>query len=133
MGIEHAERARALVGTRFRPQGRGVGGLDCVGVVLATYEIRPAEVRQDYRLRGSHRAEVEQSLSKSFRRIARNAARPGDVMLFAVADDALHLAVRTATGFVHAHAGLRRVVETPGEPAWPLLGIYRKRVRNRSY
>lgn len=132
MGIEHAERARALVGTRFRSQGRGMGGLDCVGVVLATYEICPAEVRQNYRLRGTHRTQVEQGLSTFFRRILRNAARPGDVMLFAVADDALHLAVRTATGFVHAHAGLRRVVETPGEPAWPLLGIYRKRVRNRS-
>ena len=27
MGIEHAERARALVGTRFRLQGRGAGGI----------------------------------------------------------------------------------------------------------
>lgn len=41
----------------------------------------------------------------------------------------LHLAVRTKQGFVHAHAGIRRVVETPGEPQWPLLGAYRKRRR----
>jgi hypothetical protein len=35
--------------------------------------------------------------------------------------------VRTNAGFVHAHAGIRRVVETPGMPEWPLLAVYRKR------
>jgi hypothetical protein len=50
-------------------------------------------------------------------------------MLMRVSDDQLHLGVRTADGFVHAHAGLRRVVETPGAPQWPVLGVYRKRRR----
>jgi hypothetical protein len=50
-------------------------------------------------------------------------------MLMQVSDDQLHLGVRTAAGFVHAHAHLRRVVETPGLPEWPLLGAYRKRRR----
>jgi hypothetical protein len=40
----------------------------------------------------------------------------------------IHLGIRTAAGFVHAHAGIRRVVETPGTPAWPILAAYRRRV-----
>ena len=28
-------------------------------------------------------------------------------------------------GFVHADAQLRRVVERPGEPPWPVIGIWR--------
>jgi hypothetical protein len=132
MAIEHSERARALVGTRFRPQGRGLEGVDCVGLVLATYGIPASDVRHDYRLRGEHLVELKKALSRYFRRISGNGARPGDLMLLSVGDDQLHLAVRTASGFVHAHAGLRRVVETPGEPEWPFLGIYRKRVRGRN-
>ena len=38
---------------------------------------------------------------------------------------------RTDRGFVHAHAGIGRVVETPGEPEWPVIGTYRKRLRKR--
>jgi hypothetical protein len=132
MGIEHAARARAFVGTRFRPQGRTGDGLDCVGLVLATYEIPAEGVRRDYALRGDHRLEAERTLGAYFRRVPKKDARPGDFMLMAVTDDQLHLAVRTEAGFVHAHAGLRRVVETPGEPDWPVLGVYRKRIRNRS-
>jgi hypothetical protein len=37
-----------------------------------------------------------------------------------------HVLVKTTTGFVHADAGLRRVVETPGRPGWPVIGIWRE-------
>jgi hypothetical protein len=50
-------------------------------------------------------------------------------MLMRVAKDQIHLGIRTAAGFVHADASLRRVVETPGMPEWPILGVYRKRGR----
>ena len=33
--------------------------------------------------------------------------------------------VSTDPGFVHAHAGLRRVVEMPGESPWPIIGWWR--------
>jgi hypothetical protein len=36
-----------------------------------------------------------------------------------------HLLILVPGGFVHAHAGLRRVVETPGAPPWPVLRIWR--------
>lgn len=127
MRIDHAERARALVGTRFRPQGRGEGGLDCVGLVLSTFGISPSLVRRDYRMRGDHRREIESGMSGGFRPVAFDQARPGDVMLMLVASDQLHLGIRTRDGFVHAHAGIGRIVETPGLPEWPVVAVYRKR------
>ena len=130
MDVDYAGRARALVGTRFRPQGRGEHGLDCVGLVLSTFGIRASDVRRNYRLRGDHREEIEREMARFFRRTAGAPARPGDLMLLQVSSDQLHLAVRTAAGFVHAHAGIGRVVETPGEPQWPVLGTYRRRVRS---
>jgi hypothetical protein len=127
MTIDYAERARALAGTRFRPQGRDRNGLDCVGVIVATFGLPEEQVRRDYRLRGDHRSEAEQCLRRYFRRVPLRQLRTGDVMLIEAGQDQLHLAVRTENGFVHAHAGIRRVVETPHLPRWPGLGIYRKR------
>lgn len=127
MKIDYAERARTLVGTPFRLQGRGIEGLDCVGVALATFGVPPEDVRRDYRVRGDHETEVSAFLARDFRRVAARQLRPGDLMLMRVSSDQLHLGVRTAAGFVHAHARLRRVVETPGRPEWPILATYRRR------
>jgi hypothetical protein len=126
MTIDYAERARALVGTRFRPQGRGSDGLDCVGVVMATFGIPTNAVRRNYRLRGNDVQEVMQALDGFFRAVAEQYPEGGDLMLMQPARNQLHFGVRTDTGFVHADARLRRVVETPGKPEWPVLGIYRK-------
>ncbi|MDB5714262.1 MAG: hypothetical protein JWO15_1659 [Sphingomonadales bacterium] len=52
---------------------------------------------------------------------------PGDILLFEAGPAQFHLGVMTARGFVHACALLRRVVETPGMPEWPLIGAWRKR------
>lgn len=127
MPIDYAARAQALVGTRFRAQGRGEGGLDCIGVVLATFGIEADAVRADYALRAVDPRQLCEGLLRYFRRISPGQMRAGDVLLLSAGDRQLHLAVRTSQGFVHAHAGLRRVVETPGSPDWPLLGVYRKR------
>ena len=48
-------------------------------------------------------------------------------MMLKVADDQAHLGIRTQQGFVHAHAGLRRVVETPGMPEWRIVASFRRR------
>ena len=119
MGMDYAERARALVGTRFRLQGRGIGGLDCVGLVTATFGIEPSDVRRNYSLRGIDRAELEAELSARFRRVPSRSIMSGDVLLMSLDTDRFHLGIRTETGFVHAHAGIGRVVETPGFPEWP--------------
>lgn len=125
--MDFTERARALVGTPFRPQGRGAAGVDCVGVAIAVFSIPVESVRRDYRLRGDHEAEMHARLAGHFRRVPTSQMRAGDLMLMRVATEQLHLGVRTERGFVHADAGLRRVVETPGMPEWPLIAVYRKR------
>ena len=132
MAIDFAERALALVGTRFRPQGRGREGLDCVGLVLAAFGIPAADVRSDYRLRDEDPVELDAALLRHFRRLHPRQLAPGDVMLMTVAQRQMHLAVRTSRGFVHAHAGLRRVVETPGLPEWPLVAAFRRRFPART-
>lgn len=129
MTVDYAARAKALVGTRFRAQGRGEGGLDCVGVVVATFGIPVDAVANNYRLRGDHRPEVHAELERYFRRVPRSQLRAGDVMLFDAGRDQVHLGVKTLAGFVHAHAGIRRVVETPALPDWPLTRVYRRRSR----
>ena len=125
MKIDYAARAQALVGTPFRVQGRGVGGLDCVGVVLATFNIPDDSVRRDYALRGDHLHELQDAIARHFRSVARTMLRAGDVLLLEAGARQFHLAVCTGRGFVHAHAGIGRIVETPGLPEWPLLGVYR--------
>ena len=127
MAVVHAAKALALVGIPFRPQGRGRDGLDCVGLCLAAYRLPAGLVRIDYRLRGNHRNEVEAVLLAKFRKLRQDRARLGDLMLMQPAADQLHLGIMTNRGFVHADARLRRVVETPGEPQWPLVGVYRRR------
>jgi cell wall-associated NlpC family hydrolase len=130
MKFNFVQRARALIGVPFRPQGRSPElGLDCVGLTIEVFGIAPTSIRRNYRLRGEHRSEVETAIAPLFRRVAER--RPGDLMLLAVAADQLHLAISTDRGFVHADAGLRRVVETPADPRWPIIGIYRKRARRK--
>lgn len=127
MIADYAKRARTLVGTRFRAQGRGEGGLDCVGVVLATFDIPVDAVRRDYRLSANDLPEVEHALRVYFRKVGRSGRKPGDLLLLRTGAWQPHLAVLTDSGIVHAHAGLRRVVETPGPAQWPVVAAYRRR------
>lgn len=131
MKLDVAERARALIGTRFQPQGRCGEGLDCVGLVLSACGLPADAVRRNYRLNGDHRAELEQGLRAYLRRVEAQKLRQGDVMLLQIADDQFHLAIRTDRGFVHAHAGIGRVVETPGDPEWAMIGAFRLRSRQQ--
>ncbi|WP_317617053.1 hypothetical protein [Sphingobium sp. SCG-1] len=51
--------------------------------------------------------------------------KTGDVVLVRAGAVQFHLMLKVPGGFVHAHAGLRRVVEMPGEPLWPVVGVWR--------
>ena len=129
MSNDAVDRARSLIGTRFRAQGRDPQfGLDCLGLVMLAYGVGDDDVRRDYRLSGDYRHELMAGLANGFRRVARRAARVCDLMLVEVSASQLHLVVRTETGFVHADAR-RGVVETPGAPEWPVIATYRKRLR----
>jgi cell wall-associated NlpC family hydrolase len=117
-------RARALVGTRFRAQGRGGDGLDCIGLVAAA--VGASRVPADYALRGGSLRRLEIELRRAGLEPEAE-AEAGDVLAMASGPAQLHLAVHTGTGFVHADAGLRRVVERPGKPPWPIIGIWRSK------
>lgn len=120
-------RARALVGVPFRPQGRDPEtGLDCVGVILCTSGITAEQVRRNYHLRGPHRDEIETELLRYHRRIRPGKRQAGDILLCSVTQDQLHLVIDCGASFIHADARLRRVVETPGQPAWPVIAAFRQ-------
>ena len=123
------ERARALIGTRFRAQGRSAAtGIDCVGLVLCAHRLPVAAVARDYALRGVSRGVIEAGLDRWFRRVARTQRRAGDVVLMQVAGDGLHLGIASEAGLIHAD--LRHgVVERPGAMPWPVIGVFRRRVR----
>lgn len=122
-----ARAAQALIGARFRLHGRDPAtGLDCVGVAAlalkdAGHEAAPP---QGYALRGGDAAGWSRALDAAGLRRA-GSARAGDLMLLSTGPGQAHLAVWTGRGFVHADAGLRRVVETPGWPRWSLIGLWR--------
>lgn len=130
MREDYQRRARALVGTRFRPQGRAAAtGVDCVGLVLLAYGIDPNEVRRNYRLRGDHQAEAKRELARFFCPVKGRPPQAGELLVLAVSAEHIHFGIRTDRGLVHADARLGRVVETPGAPPWPVLGTFRKRCR----
>lgn len=132
MNSDFAARARALVGTRFRPQGRYPElGLDCIGLILCVFDLPANQAPGDYRLRGANRERLLAGLAKPFRRVKGTGQRAGDVLLMQVAPDQSHLAVVTACGFVHADARRGKVVETPGPPPWPIVAVFRRRLRKR--
>ncbi len=115
--------ARAMVGARFRPQGcEPETGLDCVGLVWAAYAaagygaVRPAA----YPLRGWSEERIVAALEEAgLRRVSGGAAvRAGDVALLTLPARQFHLGLIGAHSVIHAHAGLRRVVEAPLEAAW---------------
>lgn len=116
--------ARDAVGVRFRLHGRDPAfGLDCVG--LAALAARGAGVSTaipaDYAIRSG-----DPSAAIDATGLARTVApSDGDLLLFAAGPAQFHLAVQVPGGIVHADAMLRRVVERPGVPPWPLVAAWR--------
>lgn len=131
--------ARACVGVPFRLHGRDVStglhsaglgaGLDCVGlVVVALCGAGLADAARaaptGYRLRGGRQAQHEAALRAAGLTSVTD-EQPGDIILARAGPAQHHLMVATGSGFIHAHAGLRRVVEMPGPSPWPVLSIWR--------
>jgi hypothetical protein len=120
---EIVARARALIATRFRPQGRSAtDGLDCIG--LAALAIDARDVPRDYALRGGSSRRLAEGLRAAGLAPVETMA-PGDVLVFAPGPGQLHLGIFTGTGLVHGDAGLRRVAERPLPFPWPVLGSWR--------
>ena len=109
-----------MVGTTFRPQGSDPAtGLDCVGLVWAAYAVagRALERPRGYPLRGWPCERIEAALAAAGFAAISNGVRAGDVALIAHPARQYHLALLGPGTFIHAHAGLRRVAETPLDAA----------------
>ena len=126
-GMRIVERARALIGVRFRPQGRSAEqGLDCIGVVAMASGMDARRVRSDYGLRTADPDQVNRDFDDcGFLRMAPAAAEPGDVLLVRSGPMQLHVVMLTDLGYLHADASLRRVVEVPGQLPWSVLSAWR--------
>lgn len=104
-----------MIGARFRPQGYDAAtGLDCVGLVWAAYAAAGTRLARPacYPMRGWNGARVEAAL-RDAGFVPVSDARVGDVALIAYAAGQFHLGLMGEGVMVHAHAGLRHVVETP--------------------
>jgi len=126
-GDRIAARARALVGVRFRPQGRDpMLGLDCVGTAAAAAGVPPDRIRSGYAMRGGRLASIEHELCDlGCRPVHSGVAEAGDIVVCEAGPAQFHILVSTGSGFVHADAGLRMVVERPCPFPWPVAGVWR--------
>ena len=124
-----AAAAEALIGTRFRLHGRDPEtGLDCIGVLAAALAAtgRPAPLPNGYRLRTRRLLPLRALAGACGFSEAQGPVLPGDVLLVRTAPCQFHLVIAATRGrFVHAHAGLKRVVALDRLPAWPIAGHWR--------
>lgn len=121
MAADPVARARALLGTPFRLHRRDACGVDCVGLVALAHgrEVVPT----GYALRTADAGRWEAGLAAAgFARV--DVPIAGDVVILSTGPAQLHLGLWTGDALIHADAGLRRVVETPGLP-WPVVSIWR--------
>lgn len=107
--------ARRHLGTPWQHQARCPGvALDCIGLLVVVAQAL-ALPHVDYTRYGvrPNPDELLERLGANLDRIEAVDAREGDVVLFWIesADRPQHVGIRTATGFIHTHAGIGRVVE----------------------
>ncbi|MEP2987665.1 MAG: peptidoglycan endopeptidase [Parasphingorhabdus sp.] len=125
-----ADEALLLCGTDFRLHGRDAEtGLDCIG--LAGLCISAADLQTmvptGYSMRGGNVEVIIGVMEQAgFEKVCHQ-SKPldGDVLLVRVSPVQLHFMIRAYGGYVHAHAGLRKIVLSPGSCPWPILEIFR--------
>ncbi|WP_430416101.1 peptidoglycan endopeptidase [Parasphingorhabdus sp.] len=125
-----AETARQSCGCNFRLHGRDPQlGLDCIGLVEHCVKAAGRDIiaPNGYAIRqGQPRQFAEFMENAGFAVLPQaEAMREGDILLVRPHPVQLHLLVRLKDGCVHAHAGLGKVVFTPGAPSWPVILIFR--------
>lgn len=128
-GVRLAAAAESLVGVPFRLQGRDPAtGLDCVGVVGEALRRcgRQAVLPRGYGLRMSDVAPLLHFANASGLEPAGGTIAAGDIVLVHLNGLQPHLLVALdRDAYVHAHAGLRRVVRQSGCDLMPALVRWR--------
>jgi len=128
-----AARARALVGTPYRPKGRTRDGLDCAGLAAIAFGFPPAAVPRGYGRRSTGLDLLAAQLERlGLAPAGAESPAPGDLLVFRTGLGQLHLGIATGTGFVHADAGSLRAVERPFPPPWPIAAVWRLEFRQKA-
>ena len=128
-GDELAAEALALVGAPFRLHGRDPAtGLDCIGVLAAALAACGAtpQLPTGYVLRNRILPDLGEYVVGNGFTLASEPLVAGDVVLVRAGSCQVHLLIAAGSEhFVHAHAGLRRVIcgELPAN--WPILQHWR--------
>ena len=122
--------ARSLVGTRFRLHGRcAEHGLDCVGLISLCYRNAGHDFIDppgDYRLRDGSVDHINGILtSAGFSQLVDPSVELGDIALVELRPGRFHLLMIGEQSCIHAHAGLRRVVEAPYAAYAPMTNRWR--------
>jgi len=125
-GGDLAQAALALVGSPFRLHGRDPAtGLDCIGVLAAALGGRAA-LPGGYRLRMRDLPDLSGAAATCGFEPASDAIAPGDVLMVQVGPCQFHLMIAASAGrFIHAHAGLGRVVLWDAQIEWPVVHHWR--------
>lgn len=125
------ERARALLGTPFRLQGRDPAiGIDCVGLVILAGGIEGAP-KPDYRRRGNHLRSFLDRSNRWFRRVSARTARPGDIAIIECGPKSWHVGVIDDGALIHADPRVGRVVRRPGALPGAVRAVLRRRRRDK--
>lgn len=128
-GAQLAAAAKALIGCQFRLHGRDPrSGLDCIGVLAVALERAgcSAPIPNGYALRNRDAARFAALAAPCGFAPAEGAFAAGDVAVWHAGPGQFHLGVALGPdAFVHAHAGLRRVVSGAADPGWRLAGHWR--------
>jgi murein DD-endopeptidase / murein LD-carboxypeptidase len=119
---DRIKAARSLIDTPFRFDGRTHNGLDCVGLIALLFDKRH-NVADHYPLRTSRSEVWTRELDDILTR-RNGTARAGDALLLTPSPLTFHLGLWTGASLIHADIRLRRVVETPGNPLWPIIGAW---------
>ncbi len=128
-GRQLAQAAEALAGSRFRLHGRNPAtGLDCVGVLAVALRSigREASLPAAYRLRSRAIAGLPEIAEGCGLTPVEDAIQPGDVLLARIGTCQFHVLIAASDAcFIHAHAGLGRVVRGPLANDWTIAGHWR--------
>ncbi len=124
-----AREAEQLVGTPFRLHGRDPEtGLDCIGLLAAAMARagRTITVPTGYPLRLRQLDRWLPDPASCGLRLARGRFAPGDVLLLQPGPAQFHLAIADRKlGWIHAHAGLRKVVRDAALPGGTIIHHWR--------
>lgn len=124
-----AYEAEQLEGAPFRLHGRDPStGLDCVGLVACALQNAgvPCEAPAGYTLRNLSIAGLVGSAEAAGFRDARGHVCRGDLVLVKPGPAQHHLCIATSPSrFIHAHAGIGRVVAHEGLIDWPVQRHWR--------